>query len=125
MNSASVGGGYVYRGTDRLDDPILDERGTPIACRGKSGTTAGYWQHRRRCEKPCDPCREAHNAYIRERRQVDDGKARRAADMRARTRAWRELARRHRAEYRLLLQAELSRCLPEATTTTRGADDDD
>lgn len=109
MNGAPIGGGYVYRGTDRLDEPLADDRGTPVACRSKSGTNAGYWQHRRRREKPCDSCREAHNAYTRERRQLDGGKERRAADMRARTRAWRELARRHRAEYRQLLIAELSR----------------
>lgn len=107
MNGAPIGGGYVYRGADTLDDPVVDVRGTPVACREKRGTTAGYWQHRRRREKSCDLCREAYNAYMRERRQVDGGKARRAADMRARTRAWRELARRHRAEYRALLLIEL------------------
>lgn len=35
--------------------------------KGRCGLEAGYQAHRRRGENPCKKCREAHNAYMRER----------------------------------------------------------
>jgi WhiB family redox-sensing transcriptional regulator len=49
------------------------------------GNRGGYVAHRKRGEQPCDPCREAHNAYLRawEARRRDMGlrppRARRAS----------------------------------------------
>lgn len=35
----------------------------------RHGTNAGYQQHRRRSIPPCEPCREARNAYDTRRRR--------------------------------------------------------
>ena len=34
------------------------------------GSLSAYTRHRRHGETPCDPCREAWNRYIRDRRQA-------------------------------------------------------
>jgi hypothetical protein len=75
------------------------------------GTTNGYHAHKRRDEKPCDPCREAWNAYQRDYRtgnedfQVKD-KAYQRAYQRARSRAAQQLIANHRDEFNALLAAE-------------------
>ena len=97
---------YSWNGTDRLDEP------SPEVCWGVRGTYRGYYRHKRAGERPCDKCREAHNAYHRAQKK---GSRRKIADnMRARTRAWRALARRHPEEYQSILRSELSRVIGEA-----------
>jgi len=105
--------GYIYRGTNRLDDPVGEIRyGIPL-CGDKRGTVAGYGRHTRRLERPCRDCREAMNAYNRKRRKKWEGNpSTREADRmkrKARARAWAALQQRHAAEYAALLQAELHR----------------
>jgi hypothetical protein len=34
----------------------------------KCGTKPGYYRHRRNDEQPCEECRQAVNAYMRQRR---------------------------------------------------------
>ena len=38
------------------------------ACRDETGTVAGWMRHRRVPEDPCRVCKDAHNAYERDRR---------------------------------------------------------
>ncbi len=108
---------YVYRGKGRLDDPILSSEGRPHACHGVRGTIAGYGRHKRRGERPCDKCREAMNAYNRERRreweQVTTTKAADRLRRKARARALAALSRLHPGEFRSLQQRELGRLLDE------------
>lgn len=53
--------------TARERKAILRERGpAPI----EHGSTRGYYAHKRDGDDPCDECREAHNAYGRERYQA-------------------------------------------------------
>ncbi len=42
----------------------------------KCGTEAGYIYHRNHWEKPCEDCRNAVAKKVRERRGVDESKAR-------------------------------------------------
>lgn len=100
---------YTWRGTRRLDDPIISETGRSGACHGNTGTNAGYYRHKRAGERPCEKCRAAHNAYVRNRRKVDGRKAERAAYVRATGRAWRALAKRHPDEFAAILRRELGR----------------
>lgn len=117
--------GYVYRGTQRLDEPSAG------VCRGARGTTKGYGRHVRRGERPCDSCREAMNAYNRERRRKWESnpntKAADRARRKAKARAWAALAKRHPEEYQALLLVELGRVhaeltTPSATTEARHAE---
>jgi hypothetical protein len=75
------------------------------------GTNAGYDRHRAAGDKPCDACREAHNAYIRQwratRQSPEAGKARNRYEA-ARSRALTRLSRAHREEYEALLRDELA-----------------
>lgn len=73
----------------------------------RCGTYRGAQAHRKRGEKPCDPCKAAQNAYVKQWRTRN---AERAAelhrDQNARDRALRALARRHPGEFDQLYQAE-------------------
>jgi hypothetical protein len=74
------------------------------------GTNRGYDRHLRAREKPCDPCREAHNAYIRQwrstRQSPEAAKARSRYES-ARLRALTRLSKAHPEEYAELLRSEL------------------
>lgn len=75
------------------------------------GTRAGYNAHKRRDEKPCDPCREAWNAYMRDYRAGNENwkqykNAHQREYQRARSRAAQRLIANHRNEYNALLAAE-------------------
>lgn len=95
--------GYVYSGTDRLDE---SDQST---CFGARGTVAGWHRHRKVKEKPCDKCREAYNAYHRKLRANDPKhKARTKTYVAAKQRAFRALARRYAAEFRVIFQQELA-----------------
>ena len=75
----------------------------------RCGTPAGYRAHRRRNEDACDSCKKAwrgRQAEIRENPAVRESRLRYA---RAHNRAVAELKRRHRAEFRILLDRELQR----------------
>lgn len=67
--------------------------------RDTCGTDAGYKMHQKRVEFPCDPCRLAHNAYVRsryspEKRKVYSDEYRNRPGnrekARQRTKKWRE-----------------------------------
>jgi hypothetical protein len=84
-NGMPPDGGYTYRGRPRLitvNQAILDDRkasgkrlpGPPDTAAGRAparehGTDAGYRQHRRHWEPPCEPCSVAHLRANREYRQ--------------------------------------------------------
>lgn len=107
--------GYIYRGANRLDDTSLTDAGRGEVCYGVRGTVAGWHRHRKAKEQPCDKCREAYNAYHRELRAKDPKhKVRTRHYQRAKQAAWRELARRHPAEFSALFQVELARTASEA-----------
>lgn len=59
---------YVYRGTGEdaltafIDDWPDEDVAVPVPAAEAHGTVAGYRRHRRRGEKPCEPCRLAENA---------------------------------------------------------------
>lgn len=67
------------------------------------GTDAGYQQHRRSDESPCEPCREAHRVYQRGLLQRPATRAAERRRHRLTSRALRELRRRHLAEYDQIL----------------------
>lgn len=73
------------------------------------GTYSGYQLHNRKGERPCDPCREARNAYCRERRKDPAVVERETADRNARYRALSRLAVEFPARYRQLLAEERAR----------------
>lgn len=78
------------------------------------GSNKGYNRHVSAGQKPCDPCRLAHNEYIRDyraqrRRELADESNRFTA---ARERALGRLATNHPLEFAALLRNELTR--PEA-----------
>lgn len=76
------------------------------------GTYAGAQAHRRSGEKPCDECREARNAYMRERRKKPGVSAAEKRDNAARSRAVWRLAALHSDEFQNLYREER---YPEAT----------
>jgi hypothetical protein len=74
----------------------------------RCGTPAGYQRHRRRNEQPCDDCRVANAAYMRDFRQRKPEFAAKArASSNARSRAVWRLAARYPDEYRQLLREEI------------------
>lgn len=71
------------------------------------GTHGGYQKHGRKGETPCEPCRQAHAAYMRQYRDeypanYEHEKRRRSA----RDRALRRLARAYPDDFRRLLAEE-------------------
>jgi hypothetical protein len=89
---------------------------TPDVVEDVHGTNRGYDRHHAAGERPCDPCRLAHNAYIREwratRRSPDAAKARNRYES-ARLRALTRLSKAHPEEYAELLRGELTRLAKE------------
>ena len=79
------------------------------------GTTAAYMRHRNAKQKPCDACREAWNAYQRDRRMDPDVRMATRESERvsrvARYRALSRLAEQHPGEYRALLTEEREKYL--------------
>ena len=59
--------GYKYRGTqfDALDEPL--RRTGAVLDLARCGTYSNYRQHLRVGTQTCEPCRQAKNAYERER----------------------------------------------------------
>ena len=85
----------------------------PDSRNGKHGTYAGYNQHMRTGETPCEECRTAATDYQRQWRKGNrrDGQGARTtgrAYSRARGRAIQKLITTHAAEFGALLQRELS-----------------
>lgn len=113
--------GYVYGGVQRLDDPLLGDAGRPDVCHGARGTIKGYGRHIRRGERPCDRCREAMNAYNRERRRNWENnpktKSKDRERRKARARAWAALAKRYPAEFNAMMLQEMARVITEAATS--------
>jgi len=75
------------------------------------GTNAAHTRHLKAGEEPCGPCREAHNAYMREWNASPAGKPRKTrefAKSAARQAAFRKLAKRHPAEFEVLFKQELT-----------------
>lgn len=99
--------GYVYGGEKRFED-APGHRGARV-CGDKVGTTIGHSRHKKALEQPCDRCREAYNAYHRELRAAGASEQARRLYSRAQSRAQRKLARRHAAEFKAILRAELAR----------------
>lgn len=88
---------------------------TPDVVEDVHGTNRGYDRHLRARDKPCDPCREAHNAYIRQwrwRQSPESAKARNRYES-ARLRALTRLSKAHPEEYAELLRGELTRLAKE------------
>jgi hypothetical protein len=90
---------YTYAGTVK-SDPFLH------TCGDKRGTNTGYNRHFRAHEKPCSACARAAARYRKERRARYAGEH--LAYQRARARALRALARRHRAEFKVLMRTALA-----------------
>jgi hypothetical protein len=74
------------------------------------GTYAAYQRHRRRAQKPCQPCCDAASKYHRDLRRKS-ATVREAANRQGRiaSRALHRLRQRHEAEYRALYKEELYR----------------
>lgn len=69
----------------------------------RHGTYAGAQAHRRDSEKPCRPCLDASNAYMREHRKTSPTDRQRSL---ARTRALWRLAAMHHDDYERLYVEE-------------------
>lgn len=95
--------------TRPLNDPLRE------TCRDARGTVRGYGRHARRGEYPCDRCREAVNAYNRQRRKAWGDESSDAMRRKAKARAWAALQRRHPDEFAAILRAEMGRLLGEAS----------
>lgn len=90
-----------------MSDPYLL---TPVGRPGKCGTHAGWNVHTKRREKPCDECRAARAAYMREyRRRNPECRAREGRLAAARTRALSRLVDEHPDRYRELYAEEVAR----------------
>lgn len=77
---------------------------------GACGTYAGWNRHVSRDEPPCDPCREAQRAYMREwRKRSPEKQAVRLARQAARYRAFTRLADENRARFYELVNEELTK----------------
>lgn len=76
------------------------------------GTNAAYVRHIKAGEKPCDPCRIAHNTYARSWTSTAPAAARKKAkDARKSTARWaafRRLAKRYPDEFEELYRKELA-----------------
>jgi len=69
------------------------------------GTHGAYQRHHKAGEEPCDLCRAANTAYMRERRAINPKDRERAARAsRVRQAALRRLAERHPEEFDTLLE---------------------
>ena len=76
-----------------------------MTTRAPCGTTRAYQQHHKAGEEPCDLCRAANTAYMRERRAINPKDRERAARAsRVRQAALRRLAERHPEEFDALLE---------------------
>lgn len=72
------------------------------------GTVGAYFRHYRHGEKPCQACKEAHNAHIRDKYATNaQANTERKAALRARSKAFTRLSQRFRVEYLELLAEEL------------------
>lgn len=76
--------------------------------RPKHGTVSGYQTHLRKGEDPCNPCTNAASANEARKREAPEHVRRSRLRAKAQARAFAELARRHRDEYRELYVRELS-----------------
>ena len=86
----------------------------PETCRDAKGTVRGYGRHARRGEYPCDRCREAINAYNRQRRSGWGDEDFDTMRRKARARAWAALQRRHPDEFAVIMRVEMGRLLAVA-----------
>lgn len=83
----------------------------------RHGTDAGYQCHRRANETPCDACRAARAAYVRDLRTSNpEYRERGRLDNMARNRAMRRLAKQRPSEFYALFVEELDR-LAEAVAS--------
>jgi hypothetical protein len=79
------------------------------------GTPKGDGQHRARSEDPCQPCRDAWNAYLRDYRATHpDCRTRDLKRSKARHRALTRLAKAHPGEFLQLVGEELAALEKEA-----------
>lgn len=74
----------------------------------RHGTPAGHSAHVRAGSPPCEPCRDARSAYVREFRARPDAAPRVRRGNRARSRALWRLARMYPDDYRRLMAEELA-----------------
>lgn len=72
----------------------------------RHGTPRGRKAHKRDGEKPCEPCRIAYNAYMREHRKGNPKDRKRTN---ARARALWKLAALHHDDYQRLYVVEVMR----------------
>lgn len=78
------------------------------------GTYGAYQRHIKHGEEPDQECREARNAYMRERRAKNPSVLRKQRDRdRVRLRALIRLSKAHLLEYRQLLAEETARDIQE------------
>ena len=70
------------------------------------GTYAGYQRHKKFGETPCQRCRDANAAYVREWRSDPDNRARTQAANNARQRALQRLADEYPKRFLELLNEE-------------------
>lgn len=70
----------------------------------KCGDYAGWNQHYRNDERPCDACKAAHAAYIREYRKQPHRIKADARTRQTRAAALEELRKRYQSEYNLILK---------------------
>ena len=72
----------------------------------RHGTYAGSQAHRKEGVRPCKPCRDAYNEYMRGHRKVN---ANQSASRNARSRALSRLAQAHHADYAALYAQEMAK----------------
>lgn len=72
----------------------------------RHGTYAGWQVHRKEGKRPCKPCQQAQNDYMREYRKTSD---KWRDPIRARERALVRLKEAHPDEYRALYEDEKKR----------------
>jgi len=85
----------------------------------RHGTTAGYREHQRREEKPCDACVRAKQEYDASWRGIADNTRRNRLHAKAQTRALKRLKHLHPGLYALLYAEEKERAYREAGEPVR------
>ena len=100
----------------------MDAKQPPAGGPGKCGTYAGWNQHQRRDEEPCDPCREANRIYMREYRKdlIRRGLPIQSLRERARGFAMTRLSHLYPEEFEALVEEEMARLKAEARSGRMG-----
>lgn len=97
-------------------NPPFGARSRPHMARRKPtrehGSDAGYQRHVKRGEVPCDECKRARAAKMREYRSDPTVRAQTNAENSARAKAVWRLAALHRQEYAALVREEMAKQFP-------------